>query len=375
MIVLIPAFEPGAALIPLVRDLLAADPDVDVLVVDDGSGPAYAEVFERVRGTGAEVLAHERNRGKGAAIRTGIDHALAEHPGDDVITADADGQHTVRDILRVAAALREDAASDAPVLVLGCRDFAGAVPWRSRTGNLVARGLFRAAAGWRLSDTQTGLRGIPWGLLAWVRDQDGDRFEFEQNVLLRCRGAGVRTREIPIATVYLGRNESSHFRPVVDTVRVGMPLLLFTASSFSAFLIDAVALMVFAALSGWLVGSIVAARILSASVNFAMNRRFVFRARGEGRLGVHILRYGVLALALLASNIVWIEALTGLGVPLIWAKVCTEAVLFVTSYGVQRAFVFRPELVTAAGGGHSRRIGMPDRMVDDPSSPTIGKRP
>ncbi len=378
MIVLVPAYEPGARLEPVVAGLFLADPDVEVVVVDDGSGPSFAPVFAGVEALGATVLRHDANLGKAAALRTGFDHAMAAHPGDDVVTADADGQHTVRDILRVADALRGDAADDTPTLILGCRAFSGRVPLRSRAGNAVARGVFRLAAGWSLSDTQTGLRGIPSELLAWVRDQPGERFAYEQNVLLRCRRDGIATRELPIETVYLDDNASSHFRPVVDSLRVMLPLVLFAGSSLLAFAVDTVMLLALHALTDLLVPSIVAARVVSASVNFAVNRRVVFRAEKGGRMLRQGVRYALLAGALLASNIVWLDALTRYGVPLVVAKVATEAVLFVTSYGVQRTFVFgtqprRGELVRAPDARHRNRIAPAARM--DQSEHPIGRNP
>lgn len=378
MIVLIPAYEPAASLETVVDGIFAADADVEVIVVDDGGGPAYAATFARIAAHGATVLRHERNRGKGAALKTGLDHVLSVHPGDDVVTADADGQHTVGDILRVAEGLREDAAAGTPALILGCRAFSGKVPARSRAGNAMARAVFRLAAGWRLSDTQTGLRGIPAEHIEFMLDQQGDRFEYEQNVLLRCRSAGVRTREIPIETVYLEGNASSHFRPLADSARIALPLLLFAGSSLIAFLVDTIALLLLTAATGALVPSIVAARLLSASVNFAVNRRVVFRGAtraptGGGGMPGQALRYAVLAVALLASNVVWLEALTGFGVPLLVAKIATEAVLFVTSYGVQRSFVFhtpataapRAELGSGAGARHRNPIAPTARMDSD----------
>lgn len=340
MIVLIPAYEPGQALPRLVAELRREHPLADVIIVDDGSGATYASVFDETRRAGATVLTHPANRGKGVALRTGIAHAVRAHPGAAVVTADADGQHTVADIGRVAHETGDAQRSGIPTLILGCRAFTGDVPLRSRAGNAVARGIFRLAAGWSLGDTQTGLRGIPADLLPWVAAQPGDRFEFEQNVLLRSRQAGVAVREVPIETVYLDHNASSHFRPLVDSVRVMLPLLLFAGSSLLGFLVDTVALLVLSALTGLLVPSIIAARVLSASVNFAVNRRLVFGRRGGSALPRQLGRYAVLAVALLATNIVWIEALTRIGTPLLAAKVVTEAVLFVIGFGVQRAFVF-----------------------------------
>ena len=365
MIVLIPAYEPGPALPSLVAQLLADDPDVQAIVVDDGSGPRFRDVFTRTRVLGATVLVHDRNRGKGAALRTGFQHVIDEHPGDDVVTADADSQHTVHDILAIADELRADAADGTPAMILGCRGFTGRVPLRSRVGNAMARGVFRLAAGWRLSDTQTGLRGIPASMIPWLIAQPGDRFEYEQNVLLASRRAGWTSREVPIETVYLEHNASSHFRPVADSLRVALPLARFAASSLLAFVVDTVALLVFTALTGWLVPSIVAARIVSATVNFAVNRRLVFRQRPGSPAVRQAVRYGILALALLASDVVWMTALTDFGIPLLLAKIATEVVLFVTSYGVQKSFVFAPKDESAAKTVHRSRIDATGRVETD----------
>jgi len=372
MIVLIPAYEPGPRLSELTRRLLAQDEDIDVVIVDDGSGLAFRSAFDDASRAGARVLHHDTNRGKGSALKTGIRHVLEEMPGEDVVTADADGQHTADDIARVADALRTDAADGRSALILGSRKFTGDVPLRSRVGNAVSRGLFLVAAGWRASDTQTGLRGIPAAVLPWLLDVPGDRFEYETEMLLRLRRAGHDARELPIETVYLEQNASSHFRPIVDSLRVMLPLVLFAGSSLLAFAIDTLALLLFAWLSGWLVASIVAARLLSASVNFAVNRRFVFHRQGRPHAVRHALRYTLLAGALLASNVVWMEALTGLGLPLILAKVITEIVLFVTSYQVQRRFVFGNQAqeteegtVSAAKEAHRNRIAAPVRMEPD----------
>ncbi|MDQ1083117.1 MULTISPECIES: bifunctional glycosyltransferase family 2/GtrA family protein [Microbacterium] len=371
MFVLIPAFEPGPRMPALVTELLRADPDLDVLVVDDGSGPAFAPAFAAARSAGARVIAHARNRGKGAALKTGFAHITAQNPDADVVTADADGQHTPADVCRVADALRRDAADGRSALVLGVRGLRGEVPLRSRLGNAAARGLFRLATGRRLSDTQTGLRGIPSDRLPWALGIPGDGFEYEQRMLLRLGPDQLAAHEVPIDTVYLDRNASSHFRPVRDSLRVLLPVLLFASSSLAAFAVDTVALLVLQALTGWLVPSIVAARVLSATANFVVNRRVVFRARG-GSMLPQAVRYGVLALALLASNIAWMSFLTDNGLALLPAKVVTEGVLFVLSYGVQRALVF-PR--TDAGPPARPPMSRPDRPHAPASPPAPVPQP
>lgn len=367
MIVLIPALDPGPTLAPLVADLREADRDVEVWVVDDGSSAAAGEALAATERSGARVLHHSRNRGKGAALKTGLAEVARSRPGSPVVTADADGQHAAADILRVADALREDTASS--TMILGCRGFTGRVPLRSRIGNSLARGVFRLAVGWSPSDTQTGLRGIPASAVPWAAGVPGDRFEYEQNVLLQSRDAGVTVREIPIATVYLDDNSSSHFRPVRDSARVAWPLLRYTLSSLLAFAVDTIALLVFAALTGSLVVAVVAARVLSAAVNFTVNRALVFRAR-DGGVRKQAARYAGLAALLLVANLAALPALTAVGVPLLLAKILTEATLFVIGFVIQRVLVFgRRGLVRAPETSHRSRIATSTRMESDASTP------
>ena len=352
MIALIPAYEPDSRLVALVRTLRAADPGMRVLVVDDGSGPAYAPVFDGAVAEGAEVLGYDVNRGKGFALRTGMLHIIERHPGEPVVCADSDGQHRVADILRVAERVHgvDGHGSDAAV-VLGGRRFAGEVPARSRVGNAVSRQAFRLATGVAVHDTQTGLRGYPAEQLPWLTSIRGDRFEYELNALVAAAESGRRIDEIEIETVYLEHNASSHFRPVVDSVRVMAPLGKYVAASFGSFLIDTVVLQLLFVLSGSLFWSVVGARVVSGSTNFVLNRRFVFRVRSSkgSDLRRSIVRYGALAVTLLASNYVWLHALTDFGVPLLPAKLATELVLYVIGFQVQRGYVF-------ARGHRERRL-------------------
>ena len=258
------------------------------------------------------------------------------------MTADSDGQHTPADIHAVAAA---PAGQDS--LVLGCRGFTGDVPAASRFGNAVSRWLFRQAAGFAVSDTQTGLRGIPAGLVGWASGIPGERFEYEQNMLLRCSGDGVSVREVPIETVYFDHNSGTHFRPVADSVRVLLPVLLFAGSSLISFAVDTVVFAVLHDLTGWISASIVGGRLLSAGVNFILNGAVVFRSRG--RLGRRLAGYLLLAALLLGASIAGTTALAALGLPALVAKILTETALFAISYQVQRRLIFaRPRPSTPA---------------------------
>jgi putative flippase GtrA len=362
VIVLIPAFEPTERLVALVRDLSAADPDRRVLVVDDGSGPAYDGVFESAGAAGAHVVRHPTNRGKGCALKTGFAEVLRHWPDEAVVTADADGQHSVADIGRVGD--RVGASGDA--LVLGGRRFEGDVPTRSRLGNTVARGVFRLVTGLSVRDTQSGLRGFPSGLLPWLLRLQGERFEYEQNMLLESRKAGHRIEEIEIETIYLEENASSHFRPLIDSVRVLLPLLAFAAASLSSFVLDVVALQVLHAALGSLALAVVGARLLSGSVNFLLNRR-VFVADGSGGRAQHAMRYAALALLLLSASYGSLHVLTTAGVPLLPAKIATDVVLYLASFTLQKHVVFAPAPGTAARSGAEDSV-TPERSIE----PAIG---
>jgi glycosyltransferase involved in cell wall biosynthesis len=226
VIVLAPVYQPGDRLPAVLRDLRVAAPDVDVVVVDDGSDARSATVLDAAADLGCTVLRHGTNRGKGAALKTGFAHVAATHPGRDVVCADPDGQHRVEDVVRVAERVRETAA-----MVLGVRRFDGDVPLRSRVGNDLTRLLFRAATGRAVQDTQTGLRGYPADLLGWLRSIPGERFEYEMNVLLYAAREGRPIDQVTIATAYSTDERSSHFSEVTDSARIYWPLLRFAASS------------------------------------------------------------------------------------------------------------------------------------------------
>ena len=334
LVVLIPAYKPDERLAVLVARLRGARRDCAVLVVDDGSGPQYAPFFSAARTRGAEVVSSPVNQGKGQALRTGLAHAAATWPEADVVCADADGQHTPSDIEAVATRVRETGH-----MTLGVRRFTGPVPLRSRIGNDVTALLFRGATGWRLGDTQTGLRGYPAGQLAWLQEISGDRYEYELSALLRAHELGMAVEQVEITTIYEPGNTSSHFRPVQDSARIYAPLLRFMGASLASFGIDWLGVMVIFPMTGSLLAAVVGARLVSGTANFFMNRR-VFRAQ-RGTVARTAVRYAVLAVSLLAASYLALKALTAVGIPLGIAKVLGDGAIYVASYVAQRRLVFK----------------------------------
>lgn len=337
MYVLIPAYQPDARLPRLILELHRADPSTKIVVVDDGSGQKFSDIFEASATAGAHVISYEHNRGKGYALREGFTW-IRDVAGDSqecVVTADADGQHTLNDIFRVGRTCTDTGKS-----VLGVREFVGHVPARSRIGNTATSALFWLATGWKLKDTQTGLRAFPVALLPALLEVQGDRYEYELRVLLHLAKFRHPVTQIPIETIYEAGNPTSHFRPLQDSARIWAPLLKFAASSGVATVIDYVLVLVLNALTGALFFPVIAARLVSASVNFAMNRR-VFEATGVP-LRRSALRYAALAVAVVAGSYTMLAVLTGIGIPLWIAKIIADTTMYLVSYSAQSRYVFAP---------------------------------
>lgn len=221
--VVIPALDPDYHLTELVTELYFDG--FRIVVIDDGSRAECAHIWREI-GRKAVVLHHDKNAGKGAALKTGFRYLLACEPNAGfVVTADADGQHTPKDICAVAFAAWRQAGS----LFLGSRELEGGnVPLRSRIGNGAMRRLFGLACGVDLPDTQTGLRAFDRSLLLYLSSVPGMGYEYEMNVLLSCARDFIPLRPVKIQTVYLDKhNTASHFHPLRDSLRVAKTLLAF----------------------------------------------------------------------------------------------------------------------------------------------------
>ncbi len=215
---LIPALDPGHHLLDLVRGLTVARCS-RVVVVDDGSGAEGQEILSEIcRCERTTLIRHPRNQGKGRALKTGFRHVLREFPGiEAIVTADADGQHLITDILLLAGKM----ATDPSTFRIGSRDFGPGVPPRNRWGNLIIRELVRTCGGGDWLDTQSGLRGIPITLARDFLTLRSSRYEFEMEMLLAVNEKCCPVEEVGIGTVYFsGLSGRSSFRPLRDSMRV-----------------------------------------------------------------------------------------------------------------------------------------------------------
>lgn len=375
-IALIPAYEPDKKIKGLIDELI--EKGFDIVVVDDGSGPDFAELFEELSRK-ATVLTHSENRGKGAALKTGLNYinkymAYTESvltpagavtvSGRDavIVTVDADGQHLPDDVRRVAeiSAQRRDA------LVLGSRALSEDIPARSRFGNTVTRHVYSAATGIHIHDTQTGLRAFHRSLIPRLLKIEGDRYEYEINMLMQLASEGVPIIEERIETVYENNNSGSHFRTVRDSFRVYREILKFSASSLASFAIDygmyalLLAVTGAAGIANNLIISNIGARLVSGTANYIMNKRLVFRSRtGFARSAA---QYFLLAAFILAGNTIVLSTLAGtLGINRFAAKLITEVIFFAISWTVQKYVIFFREESDDTGSEQAPKLGAQER--------------
>lgn len=349
-IIIIPAYEPDESLLKLTEDFSKIE-SCTLVIVDDGSGEKFSGIFDTLKERRLTVLTHEQNRGKGAAIKTALEYIGGHFSGDFLVaTVDCDGQHSPEDTMR----LFETARSNPEALSIGVRKFSGKIPLRSKLGNNATKLVFRICSGIWISDTQTGLRAFSSSLLPVMQKISGDRYEYEMNMLLYCAHEHIPVVEIPIETIYHDmKNSCSHFNTFRDASRICKVLFtsensvfLFAGASIISFIADYVLFFPLTALCGLAFGEAagiatgnVAARLLSASLNYFLNSTFVFRKTGHRAKS--IVQYAVLAAGILLLNTLILYALAEcLLLPKAIAKIVTELILFVISYTVQRTVIF-----------------------------------
>ena len=335
-IALIPAYQPKDVLDDLVQklDLLG----FFVIIVDDGSGKAYQGLFDRC-GQWAKVLHLAENAGKGRALKTGLCYIMENCEGESiVVTVDADGQHDVEDVLAVCSMARENPG----IIVLGSRKLKENVPLRSRFGNAVTRMVYRLSTGQKVHDTQTGLRAFAASMIPTLISIPGERYEYEMNVLLYCAREKMEVREREIKTIYIDHNSGSHFDMLRDSVRIYKEILKFSLSSLIGFFLDYGIYSLLVLVTENLLLSNIAARMVSASVNFTINRRFVFHKKG-GTVKAAV-EYFLLAASILILNTALLELMVNAwGVHPMLGKILTEISLFFFSWLVQKFVIFRKE--------------------------------
>ncbi|MDR2505117.1 MAG: glycosyltransferase [Oscillospiraceae bacterium] len=322
--ILIPAYKPEGHFAELVRELVTRGGDV--YVVDDGSGEAFANRFGEAKRLGAVVLRHDVNQGKGRAIKTGIS-AIAAH-GDKyigIVTADADGQHCADDIEKIGAAI----ASNPRGLVIGVRAFDRDVPLRNFMGNTLTRLVYALSSRIVCSDTQTGLRGFPRALWQPLLEIEGERYEYEMNMLIRVRELGSYLAEVPIQTIYIDNNSASHFDKVNDSAKIYGDIIRLSAHKLISFCVDFFVFSMMLSLSFPAYGAYAIARIFSLLPYLAA---YMFAKKKSAKLSSFLFPTGFadwVLILITGGGVLEVISLL-LGITGWWLKLIIDGLLFLT---------------------------------------------
>ena len=319
-----------------------------IVIVDDGSDAEHRVWFDTVEAyPQTSVIHHEVNRGKGRALKTAFEYVMKELPeAAGVITIDGDGQHLAEDIIACGERMLEKQDK----VVLGCRDFdQPGVPPRSVAGNKTTARLFRLCYGIILSDTQTGLRAIPARYLPAFCGIEGERFEYETNMLLNMKRMGIEFYEQPIATVYDPDDYSSHYNAVKDSLRIFKVMIKFMLSSLGTTVLDLGVFYLMMRFFGVAAGkyaellATVVARAISSFANFSANNAMVFENKSHYKRAMF--RYYCLCIPQMlvsAGLVTLINGLLANSVPIVATviKFAVDTMLFFLSYYIQREWVF-----------------------------------
>jgi glycosyltransferase involved in cell wall biosynthesis len=347
IVIIVPSYEPDEKMIKLLIGLREASFQ-RIIVVNDGSSSKYDPFFLRAeKELGCHVLRHAVNLGKGRALKTAFNEVLNNYSDClGAVSVDSDGQHRLPDIEKCCNALREHPEA----MVFGVRSFLknkeDFIPLKNRLGNIISSVILKMLTGIKVSDTQTGLRGFSRNTMIKILPLKGERFEYEMNMLIETRELDIPILEIPIETIYIDDNASSHFDKVRDSFRIFSLLAKFLIVSVSSFILDISLFTLFVIfLKGnhvveYILIATFGARLISATFNFQMNRKQVFKSVHNSNTA--IVRYILLAsiiMLLSAISVKFLYNVSPLGETI--SKVLVDIFLITISFQVQRDWVFK----------------------------------
>lgn len=334
VVILIPAYEPTISLINLLKQLKKEQ--YDIVVINDGSGKKYDDIFIETKKY-AHLIEYEFNKGKGAALKTGLKYISKELKKDYyVITMDCDGQHSVKDAIKLCNYVIENPNE----LVIGKRLRSKKTPIRSRIGNTITRFFYRLTTGLDVYDTQTGLRAFSDQLVPFLLSVEGERFEYEMNALLKCPLNKIKIKEIDIETIYIDNNSHTHFKTIRDSILVYKEIFKFLMSSIICSIIDYLIFSLFIIISNKLILSNITTRLISGTINFTINKNIVFKSKNKNNQQ-QILKYIFLATCIIIINTILLKiAVDYLEINKFIAKILVEVILFIFSWIIQRNLIF-----------------------------------
>ncbi len=343
VVVIIPAYKPNREIMSDFIKKLKKEWK-NIVIVNDGSGEEYEEFFKSLECKEITLLKHHINLGKGRAMKTAFNYCLNTYPQMiGTITADCDGQHSIEDIKKCAKALQKNPNK----LIIGTRNFnEEQVPFKSRYGNKITRSIFSLFVGLKITDTQSGLRGFGVKTMKSFLPIAGERYEYETNMLIACKEKEIKIEEVPIKTIYIGKNETSHFNPIRDSLLIYKLFIKYIIASISSFLVDIILFTLFLKLLpviniGIITNIVVAtilARICSSIYNYKINEKIVFKNKN----GNAMFKYFILVVVQMFISAFVVSSLVGaVHKNATMIKILVDIVIFIINFIIQREWVFK----------------------------------
>jgi len=209
-IILIPTYNPDERLLEILKQI---NNKYDVIIVDDGS--INKDIFKKCEQF-AHVISYEENKGKGYALKTGFKYIKENYKKYVVVTMDDDKQHKLEDAINLCDYVKDHEEE----LAIGRRHWDKTTPITSRIGNAFARKTFKRHTGLNIYDTQNGLRAFSNKLMDYMLNIEGNRYEYEMNVLYNLKNNNIKYKEIDIETIYIDNNKTSKFRVFKDSFKI-----------------------------------------------------------------------------------------------------------------------------------------------------------
>ncbi len=209
-IILIPTYNPDDKLLQVLKTI---NKKYETIVVNDGS-----ENKDMLKGCEeyAQIISYDENQGKGFALKTGFAYIKAHYKDYVVVTMDDDMQHKLEDAINLCDYVNDHEDEFA----IGRRHWDKTTPITSRIGNAIARHTFKRHTGLSIYDTQTGLRAFSYKLIDYMLSIEGNRYEYEMNVLYNLKNNNIKYKEIDIQTIYIDNNKTSRFRVFKDSIKI-----------------------------------------------------------------------------------------------------------------------------------------------------------
>lgn len=345
IVLIIPAYNPDEKFIAFLQSL-ASDGWNDIIVVDDGSKLETQKYFNLAETQyGCEIVRHYVNLGQGRAFKSAFNYCVGKY-GDNpdfigVVECDCDGQHVLDDVNRCAELLH----ANPDKFILGVRNFKDKdIPFRSRFGNRCTNFVFKVFCGLDIEDTQTGLKGIPKAFIYKLIEAKGERFEYASSVLLEAKNNNVEILQFPIQTIYIDGNATSHFNPLVDSLRIYSLIFRYLLSSLSTVVIDFVVFAIFIKILSQYNNTVylasTVAKLFSATFNFYINKRKVFCSKGN--IACEAVKYVLLCFGHILASATLINLLVKYtAIASVPAKMIVDTVLFMAVYYIQNVWVFK----------------------------------